>query len=587
MEEIAPMSSTLLAAILALSLSADAKAPLGAHLADLVLPDAISGKPWALANETRGAKAIVLAFIDSSCPVSQNHLPGLNRLKAEHGDKGLRVVGIYCHPGDTIAEAGQHAAKVKLAFPVLHDEGGKWARKLAVDRVPCAMVLDQGLIVRYRGRIDDQFAPGVSRSKPTRRDLRDALDEVLANKPVTTPWTQTLGCLLSHPEPRPARADGPTWTGAVASIIQKACQDCHRPGEAAPFSLLTHDDARDWAAMIREVIDNRRMPPWHAAASPGHFSNERALADKDRQSLLDWIDAGCPKGIGEEPKPRVFTEGWRIGNPDRVIRMGRPVEVPAQFLLGVVGMPYQYIMSDTVVDKDLWVSEIEVRPQNRAQIHHIIVYIVPEGKSFPGILRGSPDGLGGGMLAAYVPGDLPVVYPEGLAKKIPKGARLLFEMHYTPNGVPVADRSGVGIKLAKGPVRHEVRTRAILNRRFTIPPGDPAHEVRASKAFEKEAVILTLSPHMHLRGKDFAMDLSEPGMPAAPLLRVPRYDFNWQESYALAKPLRVPAGTRIDCVAHFDNSAGNPANPDPSKEVRWGDMTWNEMMIGFLDYYNP
>ena len=581
------MTSALLATFISFAISGDSKAPLGAHLAELVLPEAVTGKPWNLATEMRGAKATVLAFIDSACPVCQNHLAGLNRLKADFAEKGLKVVGVYSHPGDTIAEVADHARKMKLAFPALRDEGGKWAQRLAVDRIPCVLVLDQGLIVRYRGRIDDQYAPGVARAKPTRRDLREAVEEVLGNKAVSTPWTETLGCLLSNRTNKTAPADAPTWNGGVAKIIQKACQDCHRPGEAAPFSLLAHDDARDWADMIREVIDNRRMPPWHAVAPSGHFSNERTLSDKERQTLLAWLDAGCPKGEGEEPKRRSFIEGWRIGTPDMVVRMGRPVEVPAQFLLGLAGMPYQYVISDAAIDKDLWVSEIEVRPQNRAQIHHIIVYIIPEGKNFPGVLRSSPDGLGGGMLAAYVPGDLPVVYPEGLAKKIPKGAKLVFEMHYTPNGVPVTDRSSVGLKFAKGPVRHEVRTRAIVNRRFTIPPGDGNHEVKASKAFEKEAVILTLSPHMHLRGKDFAMDLAEPGKPAIPLLRVPRYDFNWQESYALAKPLRVPAGTRIDCVAHFDNSPANPANPDPSKEVRWGDMTWNEMMIGFLDYYAP
>ena len=202
-----------------------------------------------------------------------------------------------------------------------------------------------------------------------------SIDEVLGNKAVSTPWTETLGCLLSNPTKKTAPADAPTWTGGVAKIIQKACQDCHRPGEAAPFSLLAHDDARDWADMIREVIDNRRMPPWHAVAPSGHFSNERTLSDKERQILLAWLDAGCPKGEGEEPKPRSFIEGWRIGNPDMVVRMGKPVEVPAQFLLGLAGMPYQYVISDAAIDKDLWVSEIEVRPQNRAQIHHIIVYI--------------------------------------------------------------------------------------------------------------------------------------------------------------------------------------------------------------------
>lgn len=581
------MTPVLFAVLVSLAVSADPKAPLGAHLADLVLPEAVTGKPFKLAAETRGARATVLAFIDTSCPVCQNHLAGLNKLMAELGAKDLRVAGIYSHPGDTTAEVAAHARKMKLAFPVVRDEGGKWSRRLAVDRIPCVLVLDQGLIVRYRGRIDDQFAPGVARAKPTRRDLREAIDEVLGNQPVSIPWTETLGCLLTHADAKPPQTDAPTWTGGVASIIQRACQDCHRPGESAPFSLLSHADARDWSGMIREVVDNRRMPPWHAEAPAGHFSNERKLAEKDRQELLAWIDAGCQKGEGDDPKPREFTEGWRIGKPDLVAAMSKTVDVPAHFLLGLAGMPYQHVISDLTIDKDLWAEAIEVRPQNRAQIHHIIVYIILEGKKLPHLPGEVGDGLGSGMLATYVPGDMPVVYPPGLAKKIPKGSRLLFEVHYTPNGVPVTDRSCVGIRLATSPVRHQVKTRAIGNARFVIPAGDPNHEVRASRAFTKEAVILSLSPHMHLRGKDFAMNLAEPGKKPVPLLRVPRYDFNWQESYALAKPLRVPAGSRVDCVAHFDNSKGNPANPDPGKEVRWGDQTWNEMMIGFLDYYVP
>lgn len=584
------MSPVLFAAVwLCLTPSLETKAPLGAQVTDLVLPEIATGKPWRLAERARtaNAKATVVAFIDSSCPVCQNHLAGLNKLTLEFEEKGLHLVGIYSHPGDTVKVAEQHARRAQLKFPVLRDDGGVWARKLAVDRIPCVLVLDPGLVVRYRGRIDDQFAPGVARSKPSTRDLRDAVAAVLDNRAVARPWTETLGCLLTYPVQRAVVADAPTWNRDVAGIIQRACQDCHRPGEAAPFSLLAHEEAAAWADMIREVVKTDRMPPWHADAPAGHFVNERVLSAKDKATLLGWLDAGCPKGMGDEPKPRSFVEGWRIGQPDKIIKMSKPVDVPAQFMLGLAGMPYQYVLADTTIDEDCWVSEIEVRPQSRAQIHHIIVFIVPEGKSFPGFLRGNSDGIGGGMLAAYVPGDVPVIYPEGQAKKLPKGAKLLFEVHYTPNGTPVTDCSSVGLKYAKGSVKHEVRTRAVLNRGFTIPAGDANYEVKSAKVFENGAVILSMSPHMHLRGKDFAIDLTVPGKSRVPLLRVPHYDFNWQESYILAKPLRVPPGSRIDCLAHFDNSKGNPANPDPDKEVRWGNMTWQEMMIGFVDYYVP
>ena len=237
------MTPTLIAAVcLFLSPCAETKAPLGAQLTDLMLPEVVSGKPWRLADKARGAKATVLAFIDSSCPVCQNHLAGLNKLKLEFEEKGLQLVGINSHPADTLEEAAQHALRAKLKFPVLRDECGVWARKLAVDRLPCVLVLDQGFVVRYRGRIDDQFAPGVARSKPTTRDLLDAVTAVLDNRQVARSWTDTLGCLLTFPaqRPGPVAANAPTWNGEVASIVQRACQDCHRPGEAAPFSLLAH-----------------------------------------------------------------------------------------------------------------------------------------------------------------------------------------------------------------------------------------------------------------------------------------------------------------------------------------------------------
>jgi hypothetical protein len=250
---------------------------------------------------------------------------------------------------------------------------------------------------------------------------------------------------------------------------------------------------------------------------------------------------------------------------------------------GKNGIRYQYFPVPTNFAEDRWIQAAEARPGNRAVVHHIIVYITKPGENFE--TRG-PDGIGDSLLVAFAPGDLPAVFSPGLAKKVPKGSVLLFQMHYTPNGIAQDDRSSVGLIFSKEPPKHEIRTRAITQSRFTIPPGADNHEVKSTTIFRQDAQLLSLFPHMHLRGKDFEYRVVFPDGKSETLLRVPRYDFNWQSHYRLVKPLNLPAGTRIECTAHFDNSTQNPNNPDPQKTVRWGEQTWEEMMIGFVDYVN-
>ena len=579
----------LYVALLGLSLAdtTPVKPPLGIKLVDATLTNPVTGKTESLLTAAgEKPKAVVLFFFDTSCPVCQNYLVGVEKLAQSNAAAGLKLVGINSRVSDSSKHILQHAKDLKLSFPVLRDDQGKLATKLGVDRVPCALVLDEGFAVRYRGRVDDQHTPGISRAKPTTYELKEAVEAVLAKEEVKTPWTATSGCLLAFDYEEKKSKGTITWSNRISAIMQARCQECHRPEEAGPFSLLKHEDALGWAPMIREVVDNGRMPPWHADAPRGHFSNDRRLTDDEKKDLLAWLDDNCPKGNpAEEPAPRKFVEGWRIGEPDQILTMNTEVKVPAQFAYGLMGMPYQYVPAGEPFKEDTWVTAVEAKPDERAQIHHIIVYMVPPGQRFPMGQRGSGDSFGGPMLTAYVPGDEPVVYPSTMAKKIPKGTQLLFQMHYTPNGRAVLDRSMVGIKTTKTPPKHEVRTRAIPNQRLKIPAGDANHEVRSGSQFTKDAVILSFSPHMHLRGKDFEFFKRDASGKTESVARVPKYDFNWQESYHLKNPMRSPAGTRIECLAHFDNSKNNPFNPDPSKEVRWGDMTWEEMMIGFLDYY--
>jgi peroxiredoxin len=548
-------------------------------VADFTLPDAV-GQARSL-HEFLDAKAVVVVFLGTECPINNAYLPRLAELDAAYSAKGVQFLAVNANRQDTAARVADHAKRYRIPFPVLKDGGHVVADRLGAERTPEAFVLDAERRVRYRGRIDDQFGIGFQRVKPTRNDLAEALDELLGGKAVSQPTTTVAGCLIGRTV-RTKGDGGVTYAKDVSRILQANCQECHRPGQIGPMALLSYDDAVSWSAMVREVVSDGRMPPWHADPRHGRFTNDRRLSAADRDTLLKWIDNGCPKGDDKDlPPPRTFAGTWAVGKPDAVFTMNKEYHVPAK--AGKNGIPYQYFFIPTNFPDDVWVRAAEVRPGNRAVVHHIIVYVHDPKK---GRLR-TGDGIGEGFLAAYAPGDMPFVGAPGMAKKVPKGGILVFQMHYTPNGTEHTDQSSVGLVFAPEPPKYEVRTRSIAQRRFEIPPGDGNHEVKSASTFNKEALLVSLLPHMHLRGKSFEYQVVFPDGKRQTLLSVPRYDFNWQSNYRLAEPLRLPAGTRIECTAHFDNSAGNPNNPDPTKLVRWGDQTWQEMMIGFVDYVVP
>jgi hypothetical protein len=322
------------------------------------------------------------------------------------------------------------------------------------------------------------------------------------------------------------------------------------------------------------------MPPWHADPRFGRFKNDRSLSARERATLLAWVDQGTPLGDPKAiPAPRSFPEGWTIGTPDIVVEIPEPYTVPAQ---GTV--EYVHIRVPTRFKEDVWVQAAEARPGNRAVVHHIIVYVDDHNFLAAAGGRPGPGRRSDAHLCGYAPGDMPSVYPDGSAKKIAAGSDLVFQIHYTPNGKIGTDRSKVGLIFSKTPVRHRAYTHGIAQPRFEIPPGADAHAVASSWTFDKDAHLLSFMPHMHLRGKDFRYEATYPDGRKEVLLSVPAYDFGWQTYYTLGEPKAMPKGTKIDCLAHFDNSPNNPYNPDPTKPVRWGEQTWEEMMIGYIDY---
>lgn len=379
-----------------------------------------------------------------------------------------------------------------------------------------------------------------------------------------------------------------TFHRDVLPVLQKNCQGCHRAGEAAPMSFGSYQETRPWAKAIKESVLGRRMPPWYADPHVGKFLNARVLTAADRETLVRWADTGAVAGDEKEAPPRVqWAEGWSIGQPDIVIEMPEAYAVPAS---GTV--EYTYFIVPTGFQEDTWVQAAEARPGQRPVVHHIIAFVrepgskwmrdYPVGKGFVPNKKGNGEG-GGEFLTGFAPGAVPEILSEGQAKLIKAGSDIVFQMHYTANGKAAADRSRLGLVVAKGPVKQRVLTLAAQNRKFAIPDGAANHEVSGGMTLHAASELTALFPHMHVRGKAFEMRAVYPTGETEVLLKVPRYDFNWQLAYRLETPKKLPKGTRIEATGWFDNSVNNKWNPDPKQEVRWGDQSWEEMMIGFFN----
>jgi peroxiredoxin len=546
---------------------------ISSKISEFALKDTM-GQQVSLAG-LKDKKAIVVVFLGTECPINNAYVPRLIELHETYAAKGVQFLAVNSNCQDSAERVADHAKQFAIPFPVLKDKQNQVADLFGAQRTPEAFILDIEAKIRYRGRIDDQIGIAYKRSQPSRRDLAIALDELLAGKPVTQAETPVAGCLIGR-APKPKDAANVTYTKHVARILQKNCQECHRPGQVGPFSLLTYDDATAWAGTIREVLEDGRMPPWYADPRYGKFANDRRLSKEDRDTLLAWLDQGAPKGDDKDlPPPREFVTGWSIGQPDVVFTMPEEFEVPAE--MPKYGIPYKRFKVPTNFTKDHWIQCAEARAGATAVVHHIIVFLLPPGENFfPGNPR-TP------TLCGTAPGDMPLILQPGTAKLIPAGSDLIFEMHYTPNGYKQKDRSYVGLIFAKGEPKYNVRTVPIGNPMFKIPAGDDNYKVEQSYTFQEDGYVLNFMPHMHLRGKDFLYEAVYPDGKTETLLSVPRYNFNWQSVYRLAKPYPLPKGSKIHCVAHFDNSAKNPSNPDPTRTVTWGDQTWEEMMIGWMD----
>ncbi len=517
-------------------------------------------------------KAVVLFFTGVGCPVARKSAPKLREIRSEYGDKGVTVWIVNAYPEDTLKDAFDELRELHLwEMPYLRDRKQGVALALGVERT--AEVVAIGTAdwkVFYQGAIDDQFAEGGERPKPLNRYLKDALDAFLAGKPLATPRTVARGCRLSFAD---TGGEVPSYSRQVAPLLREHCAGCHRDGGIGPWALDGHSRAKNYSSMIEEVLLTRRMPPWDPDPDFGTFANANVLTREEEQTLLKWVHAGAPRDGTSDPlaEPLPPQTEWSLGQPDVVLQLPEPQEIPATGVL-----EYRHIPIPTPFTNEVWLSGTDIKPGNRKVVHHVILYA-----KWPGC---QDDGTGNGVfICGWAPGFPPIRYPEGAAKRLPAGAELNLEVHYTTCGSAQTDQSRVALYLAPGPQPRAVEVRNAAELDLNIPPGSDESRHVALHAFTRPATIYSLMPHMHYRGKWMRYELLLPDGTRETLLSVPRYDFQWQLGYVLSKPRHVPAGSWLIVTGAFDNSTGNPANPDPRERVRFGLQSWDEMFIGFFD----
>ncbi len=527
------------------------------------------------------AKLRVVCVLGTECPVSRFYATRLDELAKQYASQGVRFVGVHANLHDSVEDIRKFSTELSVSFPQVHDVGQAIARELSAKRVPEVFVLDAKGFVRYSGRIDDQYAPGVKRSAAGADHLQQALETLLAGRELVERRVEPVGCLITYAkQPDPQVSTEITYCKQISRLLNEHCLECHRTGEIGPFDISNYDELRGWAEMIVEVVEQKRMPPWHADPQFGSFKNARHMPENALAMLKEWVKAGTPYGqksdLPEQPK---FVDGWRLDRePELVVAMrDKPYTIPASG-----SVDYQYFVVDPKITEDRWVSSAQIVPGNASVVHHAIVFVrPPDGVDFPGI----------GWLTAYVPGQRATIFPKGYARKIPAGSKFVFQMHYTPNGQEQIDTSKIGLTFMNASeVTHEVFTIVGIDQEFEIPPGASNHVVHSKvNRFPRDGTLLAVSPHMHLRGKSFEMIATRRSASEdrTTLLRVPQYDFNWQHTYEFSEPLPFSEIESLELTTAFDNSNANPFNPAPDEYVVWGDQTWEEMSVAFLEVARP
>lgn len=538
-------------------------------------------------------RATVIMFTTTDCPIVNKTLPKLKELYAEYVLKDVAFLCINVGQNDTLQAMASHAIEFDTPWSFVKDYEARSAVALGVLRTPEFVILNRESEICYRGRFDDQFRLGGARPSATRADLRLALDEVLEGKAVSVPQTPVDGCLITFPNqsgntladgnaqnaettkpPLPSPGDQLNFNEHIAPIVFESCAPCHRPSTAAPFSLLTYEDCIAHAEMIAAVVRDETMPPWYATKAHGTFQNNRSLNPAAKKTLLQWLDSSRVQGDpAKAPAPPSFVETpWRIGTPDLILTTIEQHTIPAT---GFV--PYKYVVLPHLFLGETWVEAFEIRPLNSAVVHHCnMAYATSKGASEDTFITG------------YVPGGQPMDlgrFENSVAYRIPAGAALGLQIHYTTTGKEEKCRIQVGLRFPKKQIRKQLHHFVLDPRGWKIPPGDPAYRIEAKHTLRHDADLLGLFTHMHVRGRDMTFYANHHDGSRETLLQIPNYNFEWQLGYELAPGTKQLAkGTAIEAIAHFDNSSFNPYNPDPTATVEYGPQTVDEMFNGFVFY---
>lgn len=551
-----------------------------------LIPDArfkdLKGRSGKL-SDFKSAPALVIAFTTTSCPLTKKYAPTLARLEKEFGARGVKFLFVNPTASDSRVSINAVINDNGFAGRYVHDRDGKLTAALGAQTTTEVFVLDAARTLVFRGAVDDQYGFGYSLDAPRHNYLQDALTAVLANQSPFVAATDAPGCALDV-KPAAALTGDITYHNRISRLIQNNCLECHRTGGVAPFSLETYEDVKSHAAMMRKQVERGVMPPWFAAPRKdgglSHWANDRSLAAAEKRDLLAWLASDKPTGNpADAPLPRKFSSEWAIGEPDAVFQLPQPVAIKAEGT-----MPYQFLTVETSFPEDRWVSAYEIIPTAREVVHHVIVMVHATGTT-PGENQEGSEG----YWAAYVPGNSSRVMPAGFGKKLPAGATISFQIHYTPNGKATQDQLRLGVKFAKQPPQYSVHVLALPKTDINIPPGAANHVEITEKRVPYNLNLTALMAHTHVRGKSFKYEVTYPDGRNETLLDIPKYDFNWQLRYEYAETKHIPAGSVMKITAIYDNSAENPANPDPTKNVLWGKQTSDEMMIGYFECYtaNP
>jgi peroxiredoxin/mono/diheme cytochrome c family protein len=575
-----------------------------------------AGKPVALAN-VAGEKATVVVFLSFDCPNSNGYTPTLLDLHKSFADKGVKFIGVS-ETDLTAEELKAKVAEFKLPFPVFADPKQGIADAFKAKITPEVFVLDHNNVLRYRGRIDNMFTERLKRSATvTDHDLKNALEDILAGKPVRKPVTTPVGCPIGSRELVAKAPSTVTYHKDVAPILQKNCQVCHRPGEVGPFSLMTYRQAANWAEDIKTYTASRKMPPWKPSAAAFAFHNDRRLSDAEIKTLAAWVDGGAPEGDPKDaPKPIKFPDGWQLGKPDLVLTVNE------DFHLGPSGPDtFRCYVLPTNLPEDKYIIGFEVRPGNPRIVHHTLNFWDLTGKARElekaaqkkakvddrdrgpgysasmgvGFIPGkSPreDTTPIGNFGGWAPGQVPRFLPEGTGYLLPKGADVIIQTHYHRNGKPETDRTQIGLYFAKKPVERPYQALVLGPKRsldsFMIPPNKEDHRIEGTIYVYNDCTMYSVMPHMHLIGKSVIVTMTPPGGEKTTLVEIKEWDYNWQETYWFKEPIEVKAGTRLDIEGIYDNSSKNPNNPrNPPGLVLFGEQTTNEMLFGFFGVTSP